>query len=126
MAEAGITAVEQPEPEVGQLAGRFSPQARRRVQDYLASFRSFDPVLVLLYGNSNGTEPGTWSMQAISTDMLCEMSRMYASFGGIVCYELDGVRVVVPQLAHIAELNRGVLSFSGNRLVATLVEQAPA
>ena len=111
---------------MGELAGRFTEAARLRIQDWLAGFRSFKPVLTLLYGNAAGAEAGSWSMQAISEEMARDIALMYAGFGSIVCYKLDGFQVVVPQLAHIAELNRGELSFSGNRLIATETEQVSA
>jgi hypothetical protein len=41
---------------------------------------------------------------------------MYARFSAVVCYELDGFRVMVPQMSHIAELDEGVLEFVHNRL----------
>jgi hypothetical protein len=49
--------------------------------------------------------------------------KMYAGFGGIVCYDLDGIRVVVPQLAHIAELESGELEFSGDRICSRAISE---
>ena len=126
MAGAQATEIFTPPPRTGDLQGRFTPAARERIEAYLAGFRSFEPCLVLLYGNDNGAAAGSWSLQAISRDMRDDMARMYTGFGSIVCYDLDGLRVTVPQLAHIAELNRGVLSFRGNRLVATMAEPSAA
>jgi hypothetical protein len=107
-----------PEPEVGKLEGRFAPAARQRITDYLHSFRSFEPTLVLLYGNSGGTEPGSWSLQAISKSMLVDLIHMYSGFGAVICFDLDGIRVVVPQLSHIEELDNGALDFQGDRLIS--------
>lgn len=111
-----------PEPEIGRLGGHFSHAARERIDAYLASFVSFEPTLALLYGDSGGTESGSWSMQAVSSDIVDELAHSYSGFGAVVCYELDGVRVLVPQLAHIEELDKCVLEFSGDRLIADITE----
>ena len=41
---------------------------------------------------------------------------MYGSFGAVVCYDIDGVSVIVPQIAHIEQLDSGILDFVGDRL----------
>ncbi len=107
-------------PEIGQLRGHFTLRARQRVEAFLNSMASIKPTLALLYSNSGGTQPGTWSMQAVSDAIVQEHAHMHAGFGAVVLYELDGIRVLVPQLNHIAELDQGVLDFQGDRLVATL------
>ena len=118
MVESGLNDLAQSEPETGALAGRFSLAARQRVLEYLHSFRSFEATLVLLYGNAGGVEPGSWSMQAISQSMLHDLAHMYSSFGAVICFDLDGISVAVPQLSHIEKLDKGTLEFHGNRLVA--------
>jgi hypothetical protein len=106
------------EPECGQLRARFSPAARQRVEAFLSSFSSFDPTLALLYGTEGGAQPGSWSMQAIGESMVNDLARRYAGFGAVVCYDLDGIRVVVPQLAHIRQLDHGKLDLQGARLTS--------
>jgi hypothetical protein len=100
------------------LGASFSPAARERVTGYLGSFRSFSPTLGLLYGAlpADGRGGGSWSMTAFGPQTVDDLIEMYAGFGSVVCYEIDGISVVIPQLAHIAELEAGVLEFVGNRL----------
>ena len=118
MADPGSSKVVVPEPETGQLDGHFSPAARERIDTFLASFVSFKPTLALLYGDAGGSESGSWSMQVVSPDIVDELAHIYSGFGAVVCYKLDGMRVLVPQLAHIEELDTGMLEFSGDRLIA--------
>lgn len=126
MTETGDSDVVVPEPETGKLGGHFSPSARERVDSFLESFKSFQPTLALLYGNAGGAESGSWSMQAVSSDVVDELAQMYSGFGAVVCYELDGIRVLVPQLSHIEELDKGVLEFSGDRLIASREDSCKA
>jgi hypothetical protein len=112
-----------PEPEVGRLEGCFSSAARQRILDYLQSFHSFEPRLVLLYGDAGGTEPGSWSLQAISSPMLLDLAHMYSGFGGVICFDLDGIQVVVPQLSRIDQLDKGILEFRGDRLFVVAVDR---
>lgn len=100
---------------VAELAGRFTPAARERIEHFLESFVSFTPQLGLLYSPVDG-QP-SWSLVAFAQPTVEELVRMYSGFGAVVCYEIDGVRVVVPQLAHINLLDSGVLDFAGSRLV---------
>ena len=104
--------------EVGSLGAIFSPSARQRVTEFLQSFVSFEPTLGLLYGAipSEGAGKGSWSMTALGPQTVEELATMYAKFGSVVCYEIDGIRVVIPQLAHIEELESGVLEFAGDRI----------
>jgi len=60
---------------------------------------------------------------ALDSNTVAELVKMYAGFGSVVCYELDGIRVVIPQLAHIAELESGVLEFVGDRIRPVSAEE---
>jgi hypothetical protein len=102
------------QPRVVDLGARFTPAARERIENYLHSFVSFDPTLGLLY--SDLEEPPSWSLVALGQTTVDELVKMYGSFGAVVCYDIDGVAVVVPQLAHIELLDSGSLDFSGDRL----------
>ena len=109
-------------PQSAPLKGKFTPAAKQRITDFLAGIRSFEPTLCLLYGDVQGVVAGrpSWSITAFAPATVAEMTEMYASFGAVVSYELDGFRVVVPQMAHIAELDTGTLDFKDNRLVQTV------
>jgi len=108
------------------LKGKFTSPAKQRVQEFLAGIRSFEPTLGLLYGDIEGAVAGrpSWSLTAFDPQTVDEMITMYASFGVSVSYELDGFTVVIPQLAHIAELDTGTFDFKGNRLVQLSVGAA--
>ena len=99
------------------LAARFTPAAHERIQAYLDSFVSFEPLLALLYSDASGE--GSWSLAAFSQATVDEMVKMYGGFGAVVCYDIDGVRAVVPQLEHIEQLDSGVLDFRDDRLCRT-------
>ena len=103
--------------EVAPLGASFTPEARQRISDYLHSFVSFEPTLCLLYSHKsvNGSN-GSWSVAAYGSQTVNEMVEMYAGFGSIVLYDLDGLDVLVPQLAHIADLESGTLGFVGDRI----------
>ena len=118
MATTEQDAVKPRAPQVAQLRARFTPDARRRITDYLESFKSFEPTLALLYGDKAGVVAGkpSWSITAYGPRTVKDMVEMYAGFGSVVLYELDGLQVIVPQLAHIAELDGGLLEFAGNRI----------
>ena len=105
-------------PQIARLKGRFSPAARERISEFLASFKSFEPTLGLLYGDVDAGANGgpSWSITAFAPQTVDDMMDMYGSFGAVVCYELDGFRVLVPQMSHIAELDGGELDFTGDRL----------
>ena len=108
-------------PQAAPLKGRFAPAAKQRITKFLASFHSFQPTLGLLYGDMAGVVAGkpSWSVTALAPQTVAELTEMYASFGAVVAYDLDGFRVLVPQMGHIAELDGGTLDFKGNRLVLT-------
>ena len=108
-----VELVAQP-PRVVDLGARFTPAARERITAYRQSFVSFEPVLGLLYSNADGTP--SWSLAALSQTTVDELTSMYSSFGAVVHYDIDGVSVVVPQLAHIELLDSGMLDFVGDRL----------
>ncbi|MCP4000785.1 MAG: hypothetical protein GY727_07735 [Gammaproteobacteria bacterium] len=112
--------------EVARLKSTFSPATKQRISQFLESFKSFKPTLGLLYGDLAGQVTGraSWSITALGSRTVDDMVELYGSFGAVVCYELDGFSVVVPQIAHLAELDGGVLEFRENRLVATLPSDA--
>jgi len=112
--------------EVASLGAVFSPPARQRVTEFLQSFVSFEPTLGLLYGAipTEGAGKGSWSMTALGAQTVEELATMYAKFGSVVCYDIDGIRVIIPQLAHIEELESGVLEFDGDRIRPIAVEDS--
>jgi hypothetical protein len=107
--------------EGAKLKGTFAPSTKQRITKFLKSFSSFEPTLGLLYGDLEGKVAGkaSWSITALGPRTVDDMIELYGSFGAVVCYELDGLRVVVPQTAHIAELDGGVLEFKSTRLLPT-------
>lgn len=118
MATTEQDAVKTPAPQVAQLRARFAPETKQRLIEYLASFKSFEPTLALLYGDTDGLVAGgpSWSVTAYGPRTVKDMVEMYANFGSVVLYELDGIQVIIPQLARIAELEGGLLEFTGNRI----------
>ena len=104
--------------EVAALGATFSPGARNRIIDFLNSFVSFEPTLGLLYGTAaqDGSGKGSWSITAFGPQTVAEMVEMYTGFGSVVCFDLDGIQVVIPQLAHLGELESGVLEFVEDRI----------
>jgi len=104
--------------KIVQLDARFSPRARERIVGFLESFVSFKPTLGLLYGNlkADGSGKGSWSITAFSQSIIDDMVEMYAGFGAVIFYDIDGLRVAIPQLAHIDELESGVLDFVDDRI----------
>ena len=56
--------VVEPQPRVVDLGASFAPAARARVDEYLRSFVSFEPVLGLLYSDID--EPPSWSLVALA------------------------------------------------------------
>jgi hypothetical protein len=105
--------------EAAKLKGTFAPSTKQRITKFLESFSSFEPTLGLLYGDLEGKVAGkaSWSITALGPRTVDDMIELYGSFGALVCYELDGFRVVVPQTAHIAELDGGVFEFKSTRLL---------
>jgi hypothetical protein len=112
--------IEQPEKVIRtvRLDTRFTPEARERIVKFMQSFVSFKPVLGLLYGDvpADGSAKGTWSIAALGQQTVDDLIEMYAGFGAVICYDIDDIQVVVPQIGHINELETGVLEFSGDRL----------
>lgn len=106
--------------EAAKLKSTFSPSTKQRIRKFLESFKSFEPTLGLLYGDLEGQVAGkaSWSITALGSGTVDDVVELYGSFGAVVCYELDGFRVIVPQTAHLAELDGGVLEFRHNRLIA--------
>jgi len=101
-----------------QLETRFTEQARDRIKEFLASFESFEPTLGLLYGDvaPSGSAKGSWSMAAFGRQTVDDIVEMYAAFGSVVCYDLAGIQAVIPQIAHIDELESAELEYIGGRL----------
>jgi hypothetical protein len=102
------------------LGATLSPAARQQVVEFLQSFESFEPTLGLLYGGlqPDGSAAGSWSLTAYGPETVNDLIKMYAGFGAVVCYDIEGIKVVVPQLAHIGELESGQLEFVAGRLSA--------
>lgn len=100
------------------LEAIFAPDAHDKIQTYLRSFVSFEPTLGLLYGaeTAPGAGDGSWSIAALDQATVNEMIEMYANFGAVICYDISGIRVVIPQIAHIDKLETGRLDFVDNRL----------
>ena len=111
--------------EAAALGATFSPEARDRIISFLNSFVSFKPTLGLLYSaaSQGGSGKGSWSITAFGPQTVAEMVEMYTGFGSVVRYDLDGIRVVIPQLAHIAELESGVLEFVEDRISPVAQEE---
>ena len=107
-------------PSIARLQGKLTDDARRRITEYLNSFVSFEPALGLLYGDLDGAVAGrpSWSLIAYPPQLAEDLISMYAAFGAVVSHELDGFRVIVPQIGHVKELDAGTLDFVGNRLCA--------
>ncbi len=103
------------QPRVVDLGARFTPAAREHIAAYLESFVSFEPILGLLYSDVGGS--GSWSLAALGKATVDDMSSMYSRFGAVIWYDIDGVRVVVPQLAHIDTLDSGTLDLVDGRIV---------
>jgi hypothetical protein len=112
--------IEQPEKVIRtvRLDTKFTPEARERIVKFMQSFVSFKPVLGLLYGDvpADGAAKGSWSIAALGQQTVDDLIDMYAGFGAVICYDIDDIQVVVPQIGHINELEAGVLEFSGDRL----------
>ena len=102
--------------EYVQLDTRFTDQARDRINEFLGSFESFEPTLGLLYGDVQAESKGSWSMVAYGRQTVDDIVEMYAAFGSVVCYDLDGIHAVIPQIAHIDELETAELEYVGGRL----------
>ena len=109
-----VADVVEKQPRVVDLGASFAPAARERINGYLQSFVSFEPQLGLLYSDAGG-QP-SWSLAALGKTTVDELVTMYSKFGAVVCYDIDGINVVVPQLAHIELLDSGTLDFVGDRL----------
>lgn len=122
MKAAASARSDEPAARVAELAGRFTPAARQRIRDYLDSFVSFEPMLGLLYSTANGR--ASWSLVAFAKPTVDELVRMYGQFGAVVCYDIDGFRAVVPQVAHVDSLDAGMLDFVGNRLVRSVAKES--
>ena len=108
-------------PQVAPLNARLTPAAKQRIEQFLADFHSFEPNLALLYGDIDGKVGGrpSWSITAYGERTADDMIEMYASFGAVVCYELDGLKVLIPQMSHIGELDGCTLDFVGDCLSST-------
>ena len=111
---ASNSEVIEPQPRVVDLGAKFSPAARERIESYLRSFVSFEPTLGLLY--SDISKPASWSLVALGKTTVDELVKLYGSFGAVVCYDIDGISVIIPQMAHIEQLDSGTLDFVGDRL----------
>jgi hypothetical protein len=107
-----------PKQKCGSLKAKFSPAAKQRITEYLQSFESFEPTLGLLYGDMEGGVAGSpsWSMTAFDPRTVNDTIEMYASFDAVVSYELDGFKVIIPQMARVKELDKGILDFVANRI----------
>ena len=114
-------ALEVPTQESASLKARFTPEAKQRIGEFLDSIETYQPTLGLLYGDLDGNVAGepSWSIVAFDPLTVESTVEMYAGFGAAVCYEMDGFRVMVPQMAHISKLDGGVFEFVGNRLRRT-------
>jgi len=105
--------------ETRQLGARFSRETRQQIGAYLDGINSYTPTLGLLYGfgaeeDANGE--GSWSLIAYGDENVTELVDLYSNFGMSVCFELDGLNVIVPQIGKLAQLDSGVLEFRDNRL----------
>jgi hypothetical protein len=102
-------------PRTESLGARFTAAAREHIEHYLHSFVSFEPVGGLLYSTANGE--GSWSVAAFGQATVDELVEMYGRFGAVVYYDIDGILLVIPQLAHIEQLDSGVLDIADGRIV---------
>ena len=110
--------VSDPTPELRRLGARLTPAARQHIDATLGAIGSFVPTLGLLYGNNHvaADTAGSWSVIAYSDENVQELVDFYGQFGAAVCFELDGYKVVVPQIGHLQQFESGVLDMRDNRL----------
>jgi hypothetical protein len=104
--------------EVRKLGARFSKAAREHVENCLGAISGYAPTLGLLYGvdpNLAGGA-GSWSAVALADETVADLTTTYGKFGARVCYELDGLPVVIAQIGHLKQLDSGVLELRDNRL----------
>jgi hypothetical protein len=104
--------------DVRKLGGRFSPPAREFVEARLALIKSYVPTVGLLYGVDPALEEGrgSWSVAAYAQETVADLVNFYGRFGAKVCFELDGMRVVIAQIGHLKQLDSGLLELRHNRL----------
>ena len=111
--------------EAIELNTHFAAAARQRIDQFLKSFVSFEPSLVLLYGDlSPKGDNGSWSISAYGSQTVADMATMYSGFGGKIYYEIDGIPVLIPQIRRVNELDSVELDFVADRLRPTPSSQA--
>ena len=108
----------EPTPELRRLGAQLTPTAREHIDANLDAIRSFVPTLGLLYGNNHAAadSAGSWSVIAYSDENVQELVDFYGQFGAAVCFELDGYKVVVPQIGQLQQLESGLVDMRDNRL----------
>ncbi len=105
-------------PALRKLGATLTPEARAYIDARLGAIVSFEPAPGLLYGNQH-TMPnaqGSWSLIAYSEENVRELADFYGQFGAEVCFELDGLKVVVPQIGRLDQLDSGSLQLRDQRL----------
>jgi len=92
--------------------------ARQTIQQFLDSFVSFEPTLGLLFGEVSPSDDasGSWSLCAYDSQTAGELIESYERFGASVCFDLDGFRVLIPQLARVPLLRGVELDLVENRI----------
>ena len=100
------------------LGAQYESDARQQVETFLNGITMYTPTLGLLYGISpdDSNSEGSWSLIAYGDKNVAELTATYERFGAAVCFDLDGIPTVIPQIGHARKLQSGVLEFKNNRL----------
>ncbi|MDH5578261.1 MAG: hypothetical protein OEZ09_07350 [Betaproteobacteria bacterium] len=104
-------------PRVEPLDLTFSPRAKTRVCEFLASITDYPPTLTLKKGWTNNDPELRWTYGAYGPDNIAHVAPDVERCGYALLYAVEDLTVAIPQFQYLAELEGKMFDLGRNELV---------
>jgi hypothetical protein len=99
------------------IALAFSPQARAKIDAFLARITEYPPTLCIMKGRTLPETDDKWTYGAYGPDNLKALAPDYERLGKPLLYAVDGLSVAIPQYQLVHELEGKVLELGDGCLI---------
>ena len=101
---------------------KFTPEARARILQFLASIRDYEPTLTLMKGGTGSDPELRWSYGAYAPKNLEVLGLEFQRLGHPLLYSVDSLRVAIPQYQFVPELEGKTLGLGKGGLTVHIRE----
>lgn len=102
---------------------KFTPEARARIVQFLASIRDYEPTLALMKGWTDSDPELRWRYGAWAPAHVERLGPAFEGQGHPLLYSVDGFVVAIPQYQFIPELEGKTLGLGNGEELTVLVRE---